>query len=208
LPIGKRTKPHGWGTVYADLRILEATWQQLESIGHLEIPEQNRHLVEMSTHPEALTAAVARAVEREPAMRDAWEAHGNEVDGKDSAHRTVAKQACMPWDRFFGDPEVCFEPGREFTTRLGEQDRQVEFEEPFPMSPFGNPIRRLTLPAHWVGDSEQEPEVRHVPNPDGFTFTFEDKAFRYDRLGLRPEEGEARLASTGSRQKRVPSTKS
>src|SRR5699024_7056633 len=52
---GKGSKgKHGLGTVYQDLRVLEATWRILEDEGvdSWQIPKDNRELVERATHPE------------------------------------------------------------------------------------------------------------------------------------------------------------
>ena len=54
---GKGSKGnHGLGTVYQDLRVLEATWRVLEdeTIETWNIPEHNRELVERATHPAIL----------------------------------------------------------------------------------------------------------------------------------------------------------
>ncbi|MDZ7717615.1 MAG: hypothetical protein U5K72_02195 [Balneolaceae bacterium] len=51
---GKGSKgKHGLGTVYQDLRTIEATWQVLEdeNMEYWNIPEHNRELVERATHP-------------------------------------------------------------------------------------------------------------------------------------------------------------
>ena len=58
---GKAPGSHGLGSVYDDLRALEATWRALVAQGRISIPADNRALVESATHPEALAALVREA---------------------------------------------------------------------------------------------------------------------------------------------------
>ena len=93
----------------------------------------------------------------------------------------------MDWNIAFGDDRCQFPSGelsRRIQTRLGEGDRLVQFETPF-VGPFGNNTRRLTIPA-WLSrgaDGESQPSIQERRN--GYVrFSFGDKSFLYDRLGL------------------------
>ena len=83
---GKGFAPHGIGTVYDDLRVLDATWAQLESRTHITIPAQNRELVERSLHPDILAEIVANGGSK-------WERHDQYVEGDALAAALIAHRA-------------------------------------------------------------------------------------------------------------------
>jgi CRISPR-associated endonuclease/helicase Cas3 len=176
---------HGFGSVYEDLRILEATWRLLETYPLLRIPEMNRLLVERSTHPEALSA-----------LGDEWKTFELSIFGKTIARRQQAVVNGLRWDKPFGDPESLFpskELDRRIMTRLGEGDRLALFPAPL-IGPFGNWVRQLTLPAHYAQEATPEetpqntkPLPSNHPYGIGLRFSFATKEFIYDRLGLRPQ---------------------
>ena len=61
--------------------------------------------------------------------------------------------------------------------------------------PFGEPISRLRLPGWMVGDAPIEVQPTNLAlAPDGLTFELGEQRFRYDRLGLRPDEATAPAA--------------
>jgi len=74
---------HGFGTVYDDLRVLEATWRQLEKTSVIEVPAMCRRLVEMATHPEAL----ARIVHD---LGGAWNLHARKQEAIRLSHGRLA----------------------------------------------------------------------------------------------------------------------
>ncbi|HVA67883.1 MAG TPA: CRISPR-associated helicase Cas3' [Candidatus Binataceae bacterium] len=172
---------HGFGTVYEDLRVLEATWRALEAAPTLEIPAMNRRLVEAVTHPDALKAIAG-------AMGDPWKKHARHIDGQTIAAKGLAGLNCVNRDEPFSDCR--FPPSLEtrISARLGEDDRIVEFPNPIP-GPFGPPICRLTLPG-WLAKgapADAKPE-NIIAEAGALRFNFADRAFIYDRLGLRPAE--------------------
>ncbi|MDP2312729.1 MAG: CRISPR-associated helicase Cas3' [Pseudomonadota bacterium] len=136
-----RQKEHGLGSVYRDLRILEATWRLVEQRPVWSIPQDNRALVEESVHPDAL-AAIADG-------RAAWVAHGNEVLGKELAGRSSAKLNLVDWNVHF--QEMLFPAGddaRDISTRLDDdegEDRLVDLPAPV-SSPFGHRLAQLRIP--------------------------------------------------------------
>ena len=175
--------PHGIGTVYSDVRILEATWQTLEQLVSLELPRMNRELVEATTHSQILEEIVST-------QNDAWRLHHEHLQGINIAQRNVAQLNTIRRSEPFDSIDCCFidEIGETIRTRLGEDDRLVQFANPF-ISPFGQHISTLTIPG-WLarGVSKEETEAQAVnPTPDGITFAFGDNIFYYDRLGLRRE---------------------
>jgi hypothetical protein len=75
-------------------------------------------------------------------------------------------------------------------TRLGEGDRLVNFESDLE-SPFGNRIRMLTIPSHWVRGAEGEEQPEIIASGGGrIEFGFGSRNFIYDRWGLRPKKDE------------------
>lgn len=187
---------HGFGSVYDDLRVLEATRSLLLSHPRLAIPDDNRMLVERTTHPEALEA-VARTAGR------AMEAHGQSVEGASMFHRQLAAGHSVDRSKRMG--EYGF-PSREtsgrITTRLGEEDRLLELAEPF-TSPFGTRVRTVKVP-HWLARTiPAEPvtewlALEPVSPGGGVRLRVKDSTgtttavFVYDRLGLRADEPTAK----------------
>ena len=112
---------YGLGTVYADLRALEATWLLLEDpdLREWEIPRHNRLLVERATHPEALRGIVEAGDPR-------WNKHELQRIGEEIAHRIQAELVALDTARPFGDTAF---PGKErrVLTRLGQDDLRVYF---------------------------------------------------------------------------------
>ena len=174
--------PHGY--VYQDLRILEATRRLIRDHPEWRIPAMNRELVENATHPAALEAIVEE-------LGDAWRVHSNSVTGGQLAEGLTAANAVIRRDKsFFTDNhEVLFGSDEErIRTRLGDEGIEVEFD-PQPLSPFDarRPIERLTIPDHLLRGATADGPVTPTPIEGGFTFNIGDRAFRYDRLGLRRE---------------------
>jgi len=182
---------HGFGSVYDDLRVLEATWRILESHPLITIPAMNRELVEQTTHPDGLAQIVAE-------LGEAWAQHANHVAGVGFADGRLASLNLASWRAPFGEQETLFPEGElshRIQTRLGEGDRLAIFPDP-PPGPFGNPIRTLTIPAYQSRDVPADAEPEEV-EPDGAALCFRlgPHRFVYDAVGLRPvvtraDEGE------------------
>jgi CRISPR-associated endonuclease/helicase Cas3 len=186
---GQVRSQHGFGSVYEDLRVLEATRDVCLARPLLAIPKDNRWLVEQTTHPEALAAVVKRG-------GAAFEAHARKVDVSAIVQRQIAALHVVDREKHFG--EYAF-PDREtsgrIATRLGESDRLIEFEQPF-RSAFGSWVRQLKIP-HWM--------ARELPAQPQASANVQDKVayirvtdaagaigarFVYDRLGLRAATAE------------------
>lgn len=182
LPSGEARGANGLGSVYEDLRVLEATWRELEAREDLVVPRDNRALVEAATHPEPLAAVSATS--------PAWTAHGNWIQGSLLAERRVADLNLVARHLPFGDQAVLFPSGdtqRRIPTRLGEEDRLIHFAEPWP-SPFGVRVEALRLPFHLLPralatDADMAESVAVAGCVTSFSFG--NERYRYDRLGLR-----------------------
>lgn len=181
---------HGFGKVYEDLRILEATRALLIERPALAISEDNRMLVERTTHPEALAEVVARCGEP-------MQIHARSADAGTMVKKSLAKGHGVDRSRELG--EYGF-PDREMTgrisTRLGEEDRLLELESPFE-SPFGSRVFRVKIP-HWLANGWPTEPTGHVMSTDAQTTVLEARGddgavlarFLYDRLGLRAESAD------------------
>jgi CRISPR-associated endonuclease/helicase Cas3 len=176
-----RRPANGLGSVYPDLRVIEATWRQLEEHPVLRIPAMNRSLVEHTTHPQCLRALTE-------GLGGAWPAHGMKIDGIALGQAGLARLNTIPREVPFGEPEMAFADIDEaIRTRLGADDRLVEWGHSV-RGPFGAPIRSITVPAHLCGDVPPDADPEPPESRDGgLEFRWGDRRFRYDRLGLRRE---------------------
>lgn len=190
--------PHGLGTVYQDLRVLEATWRLVESGDGDEtvtwtIPDDNRELVERGTNPHVLQKIMEANMTREDA--DAWQKHGDFLFGQNSAAKLSAKNVCLPYGRPFMDVSFPDDDINVAKTRLGLDDVTVELPEavPSPFRPDGPAVvRRFSIPRYWLRDRDDD-----TPLPDdfdvsdatwtgnGLSFSLLGHAFSYDRCGLK-----------------------
>lgn len=169
---------HGLGTVYQDLRVLEATWQVLEddTLDPWQIPEDNRVLVERGTHPDRLHAiAEAKGAD--------WAKHEQYILGKEYADAETAGYVMIDRSEPFGRTEFASDL-QAVKTRLGRDDYQVEFTESRP-GPFGESVDEMTVTEWQVDDEPEDTEGEVIRrDDDGFAFRFAGRRFRYDRFGL------------------------
>ncbi|MBF0426748.1 MAG: CRISPR-associated helicase Cas3' [Magnetococcales bacterium] len=171
-------KGHGWGSVYEDLRILAATLAELQQAQVITIPADNRRLVEAATHPERLKDLVT-------ARGKAWQTHGEGVWGTDAAKRNTARHGIYDRDKSLWECNFKQDISVQLATRLGARDRLIHLD-PVPVGPFGGQVQTLTLPGHWFQDDTTPESVPpSTPEPGVIQFSFADKRFHYDRLGLR-----------------------
>jgi len=168
---------HGLGTVYEDLRCIDATWRILESRDRFEIPANCRDLVERSTHPQVL-AEVSRG-------RDArWQRHGEYIDGIRRARVGLADLNTLDWGRALLDTTFPEHKG-QILARLGELDRIVDLPLPVP-GPFGGEIRTLQIP-HFLARGMADPpgHVTATQRGDRIEILIDGRAYGYNRHGLR-----------------------
>lgn len=169
---------HGVGSVYPDVRAIEATWRLLMENAFVAIPAMNRELVECATHPDALSAIA-------DSFGEDWRRHADDLFGEEFAARGIESLHRLPRHEPFGRFTLAGLEER-VTTRLGADDRLLAFGEPHPTGPFGQRITTLRAPAHLLpkaAASDAEIEGLTVDR-HGLTFTFNGRPFRYDRLGL------------------------
>jgi CRISPR-associated endonuclease/helicase Cas3 len=164
------------GGVYDDLGILEATRRLLTEKSEVNIPGDNRYLVEAATHPARLEALQAE-------LGEAWQSLAAKLEGDVSAEKTIGHLHTLDVEREFGDEE--FPTGVQVGTRLGAQDRVVLFESA-ERGPFGEPLKALPIRHHLLPrDLSPDTEASAVSHQEGcITFRLGEAVFRYSRLGL------------------------
>lgn len=167
------------GGIYPDLRIVEATRRLIARHPVIDIPADNRCLVEGATHPDCLG-------EIEDSMGEEWRRHGQENAGDTGANRTVAKLHVLEIDKVFAsDPNMAFPSDLKIGTRLGVEDRLICFNVP-PTGPFGVPLKQIPIPSHLLPEGlSPEAVPERIETHDGVTeFNLEEVRYRYSRLGL------------------------
>ena len=175
---GQAFGPHGLGTVYGDLRVLDATWAVLGSddLAPWQIPEDNRLLVERATHPDALRTVVENE-------GDDWHRHEQWVLGSQQADRQATGHVTIDRGEPFGAEPFPDDLGTA-KTRLGQEDYRVELPRPVD-GPFGAAIEELSVSAWQLDAPPETEEATDVKQGSGaFSFQFSGHSFQYDRLGL------------------------
>jgi CRISPR-associated endonuclease/helicase Cas3 len=178
--------PHGLGTVYQDLRVIEATWRILEDddLVTWTIPDDNRRLVECGTHPMVLEEITEE-------LGGLWERHQRWVFGERAARTEASRNVELQRDKNFGDQS--FGDDLEFVkTRLGQDDVRIEFSEPL-QGPFdakdSASVNSLSIPEHLIDevvvDDVEDVNVTDVVGlADGFRFSVDAQEFDYSRFGV------------------------
>ncbi len=179
--------PCGIGTIFPDLRFLEATWRTLESRPRFRIPRDYRKLVEESSHPE-----IFREIEKE--LGTAWENHGRKITGSLTADVLAARINLTLYNLDFQKTIDLFPETKELSKRIralsGMGDHLVEFTTALE-SGFGNKIKQLVIPATFISsmDPESKPgRVKRIDSqscPVGWSFMYGNNQYLYDRWGLR-----------------------
>ena len=172
--------PHGG--VYRNLHILEATRRLVDLHPQWRIPEMNRELVEMATHPEVLEQITQE-------LGDEWKEHAIGAAGGHIADVQTARGHIIRRDKsFFTDnPDVLFPSDDErIRTRLGDDRVEIDFAPPlFSSFDASITIDRLAMSTRWLPGIDPPASVEPAPADGGFEFRVGDRRFRYDRLGLR-----------------------
>ena len=179
---------HNGGGIYIDLRILEATRRLISGADSHLIPQDNRELVELATHVDALVA-----IEEELGVD--WKTHGRDVFGDVLAATVQGNHSVLDFRKHFWEiDESGYEVGAlHFTgteqiisSRLGAGDYLLSFD-PTLRGPFGIDVRKVPIrPRMWPKELPLDtlPIVQTTATDGNFTFTLGRSAYRYSRLGL------------------------
>lgn len=169
--------PAGLGSVYSDGRVLARTWDELQKGSVLELPRQARELIERTTHPSALEA-----------LPDTWRAYGHNLLGLVRAEIQQALRSVLD-DQPFGELHYA-DKSERIATRLGHPTVDLPLQEQV-ISPFGAPLQRVAIPAHWLPVDEAGTLPTHAraePSDDGVVFSVGKARFRYSRYGLEKDD--------------------
>jgi len=180
-PGGARGLGLGAMSAYPDLLCLQATLNALQAREQLDIPEDNRMLVEQACGALHLQALVET-------LGEPWKAHRTTLQGKAGAQRGQALYASIDWQKPWRDA-VPGELSAEAKTRLGLDGIQVDLPKP-QRTALGHEIKQLTIPV-WMlpprsdGARTEPPPVQDLRQVgQSLHFSVEGRAFVYDRLGL------------------------
>jgi CRISPR-associated endonuclease/helicase Cas3 len=165
---GWKTRDGTFHGVYTDLAGLELTMRQIAEHPVWHIPVMNRALVERATHPEARAALISE-------MGSAWEGYERNLAGKAAAARMMGQLGVLRRDKPF--PERFRSDDEKVMTRLGEQGPVLSFV-PGTIGPFGKPVTRIALPAHWVHGPVPDTPLVLEPCAGGFTFVLDERTYR------------------------------
>lgn len=168
---GQARGPGGIGSVYSDARILQRTVELLRQHPEIEVPRDNRPLVEDALHPESLAALASPA----------WDRHVRYLEGVLLAELRQAEIGTLD-EVPFGECQFRADDG-PIVTRLGANDRRARLPTPM-RSPFGAMIDELLIPGHMARDVTEEVASDLVGDPDGFRFRLGNRNYRYSRFGL------------------------
>jgi len=178
-------KKLGYGSVYGDLRSLELTLKQLTRMKGtaVQIPRDNRLLVEEITHPDRLGSLNSSE----------WARYSQSAEGRDLAQALSAKAVLMPYEQAFGDLAFC-DSGAKVATRLGTNRFNIPLSETV-HTPFGQTITTMLIPGHMAPEFPEEVLKVHKAKADNeIRLSLKDTRggrttrYRYSRFGLEKEE--------------------
>lgn len=183
-PKGEARGPAGLGTVYDDLAVLEGTRRVLAESPVLRIPDDSRSLIERVLHPDRLRSLAE-------SRGGAWLDHWSHMWGVRMGQEGTADLNVADWSRPLSRTRYN-EPGEAIRTRLGTDSRRLVLPTGT-AGVFGGPITEITVPGWMAEGIGDEPAVETEKHPEGgLVIRADNRVYRYDRLGLRPEKEEAR----------------
>ncbi len=167
----------GFHGIYRDLAGLELTRRAIVVHPGPEwsIPDMNRALVEGTTHPEHIRALIREKGED-------WDQYERKIGGSELAAGMIAGlntlDRCKPFHNLqFPDSD------ERIVTRLGEEGAVLTLGPPC-NGPFGQPIKRIALPARWSCGIGKNDTVNVSACEDGLILSVGKWRFLYTRAGL------------------------
>ena len=179
LPHRRGTRRHGiGGRVYENLLSIEATWRELERRSELDLPAENRAIVEAATSGSALDALAGE-------LGPEWERHRVDYIGSQGAMRGAAHINRLDWNTPWDEQATWPEPGEKLRTRLGLDNRLATLAESW-TSPFGQTLMEMKIPGWMTDDAEpsDEPAALVEAAAGALRFRWSGREFLYDRHGL------------------------
>jgi CRISPR-associated endonuclease/helicase Cas3 len=166
----------GKDRAYENVFHVIAAVNEIKKRGRFNIPEENRELVEITTHPEAIEHLVGNNEE--------FRKHFNQAEGSRTGQRSIGAQAVRSEEWRYGDSLGANWEGSP--TRLGDPGIRVEFAsaaETF----LGNSIDGATIPYWMIKGYEKILDQRKTTVVSLFSeleFQIGSKDFSYSRFGL------------------------
>ncbi len=172
----RNAKSNGLGSVYEDLRMLQLTRDLLSRAPVLELPRDNRRLVELSTHPDALSRLAG----------ERWDRHGRNVEGTDIARGVAADGVLLTrlYDHSFGDFAFNEVSDGEARTRLGLDTLSLPLDHEV-RGPFGVLLSGMVIPGHMAPRDVKDEWIKVASaGAEGLEMEYGGKRYRYTRFGL------------------------
>lgn len=174
--LGAWSDNNGFAGIYRDLAGLELTRRRIEQQSVWRIPEMNRELVEGATHPARIASLIQEKGE-------AWDRYDRKEGGARAAERMCASLHVLKRRDPFND--LCFPDSDErVMTRLGEEGVILPLDPPIE-GPFGQPITRIALPAHWSAGISKAERPTLAQDGTRIVLTVAEREFTYSREGLK-----------------------
>ena len=165
----------GFDGIYRDLAALELTRRAALERPIWKIPEMNRSLVEGVTHPDRIAELIS---DKGPH----WEEYHRKAGGSRAAEEALARLNRLDRAKDFAD--LTFPSNDErILTRLGEEALVLTLDPP-PVSPYGVPISRISLPASWSRGIPKDQAAETASCGNELYILVGGRYFRYSREGL------------------------
>lgn len=121
-PTGRTGQEFGWGSVYENLPVLELSRRLVDEVERVEIPKDNRFLIESVYHPDRLDLL----------PEEEWSDAMDRTLGRRWAHVSLAKDALLDFTLTYPRNAHRYREERAIRTRLGDDMIRVRLEPPAP----------------------------------------------------------------------------
>ena len=178
--------PNGWGSVYRDLADLELTLRLISSRDQIEIPRDNRYLIENVYHESP----------REDLTQDKlWEQYLQQADGRALGQETLGRQVALDLanDTYLTSaPHYDQAAEQSIRTRLGDDQIRVQLPSPVPPMYGSGDALQVDLPIWLLMSSDEStelPEAVAVGNAEPPRFRIGSSEIWYNEQGWHWQTG-------------------
>lgn len=183
--IKKAYSSMGFGSVYEDIGILELTRRVIKKKPTIEIPYDNRLLVEESTHPEAIDKLFKE--------NKIWKNQLQKNQEKHLVGTITATGAILNFNEEFDELSFNKNKSEQIVTRIGLNSYKVGLEKPI-ISPFGCKIYYMIIKDFMAPNSNsnnnpidsknEKISVLESYNNGEHLLNWREKIYKYGRYGL------------------------
>jgi CRISPR-associated endonuclease/helicase Cas3 len=162
--------------VYRNALHLEATRQLISELSSIVVPDENRGLVEMGTHPDRLR-------ELATSLGQKWLLHLERLTGLNDSEDAKAKKMLLRWNVYPDeDCNLLLDNMSEVYTRLGCDTISVRADF---MSFSGQRVSELSVRANELGHISKDMKATIIDtSAEETVLEVGESLFRYDRTGL------------------------